>query len=76
MDHELRINARGLSAPGPRLMLNSALAGIDRPEYVRVVVSNQGAADDLREFLAEAGASVEIDAVGSEFHVLARFPRG
>jgi len=75
MDHELRINARGLSAPGPRLMVDSALAGLERPASIRVVVSSQGAADDLREFLTTGGARVEIDVVGSEFHVLAHFPR-
>jgi TusA-related sulfurtransferase len=75
MDREIRINARGLSAPGPRLMVESALGGTERPELIRVVVSSQAAADDLREFLSGDGASVEIDVVGSEFHVLARFAR-
>ena len=74
MDRELRINARGLSAPGPRLMVDAALAK-GRPEIMRVVVSSQAAADDVREFLGATGAEIEIDSVGSEFHVLARFPR-
>lgn len=75
MDRELRINARGLSVPGPRLMVDTALAK-GRPEILRVVVSSQAAADDIRDYLHGAGADVDVDAVGSEFHVLARFRRG
>jgi TusA-related sulfurtransferase len=75
MDRELRINARGLSAPGPRMMVDAALAKSERPDLVRVVVSTQAAADDVQAFLKDAGAAVDIDSVGNEFHVLARFPR-
>jgi acetylornithine deacetylase/succinyl-diaminopimelate desuccinylase-like protein len=42
---------------------------------MRVVVSNAPAADDVRRYLEERGAAVEVDHVGDEFHVLARFPR-
>ena len=72
MEEEVRINARGLSAPGPRLMAAAALEK-GRPHVLRVVVSNDAAAADVREFLATRGASVEVDHVGAEFHVLARF---
>lgn len=72
MENEVRINARGLSAPGPRLMAEAAIAR-GRPEMLRVVVSTSIAAADVREFLETLGAAVEIDHVGSEFHVLARF---
>lgn len=75
MEHEVRVNARGLSVPGPRLMATAALDK-ERPELMRVVVSNAPAAEDVRRFLEERGAVVEIDHVGDEFHVLARFPRG
>lgn len=74
MEHEVRVNARGLSVPGPRLMADAVLDK-ERPELLRVVVSNAPAADDVRRFLEERGAVVEIDNVGDEFHVLARFPR-
>jgi hypothetical protein len=37
-------------------------------------VSNDPAAQDVKRFLEERGAVVEIDGVGVEFHVLARFP--
>ena len=72
MEGELRINARGLSVPGPRLMVQSALEK-GRPDQLRVVVSNDESARDLSSYLAGCGASVEIDQVGAEFHVIARF---
>jgi TusA-related sulfurtransferase len=72
MDNDVRINARGLSAPGPRLMAEAQLAR-GRPELLRVVVTNQAAAEDVRAYLETTGATVEIDHVGTEFHVLARF---
>jgi hypothetical protein len=46
-----------------------------RPALLRVVVSSTAAADDVRDHLVGRGADVEIDIVGKEFHVLARFPR-
>ncbi len=51
-------------------------AALDKQEPVlmRVVVSNAPAAEDVRAFLEGRGAQVEIDGVGDEFHVLARFP--
>jgi TusA-related sulfurtransferase len=73
LENEVRINARGLSAPGPRLMASAALEK-GRPGLLRVVVSSNAAAEDVRTYLASRGASVEIDHVGAEFHVLARFP--
>jgi TusA-related sulfurtransferase len=73
LENELRINARGLSAPGPRLMVSAALEK-GRPEFLRVVVSSEPAAADLRDYLAALAASVEVDHVGAEYHVLARFP--
>jgi hypothetical protein len=45
------------------------------PALLRVVVSSAPAAEDVRRHLESRGAAVEIDAVGKEFHVLARFPR-
>jgi TusA-related sulfurtransferase len=72
MNDELRINARGLSVPGPRLMTATALEK-GRPAALRVVVSNEAAAGDLREYLAGLGARVEVDHVGAEYHVVARF---
>jgi len=74
MEDELRINARGLSVPGPRLMVESALEN-GRPSVLRVVVSNDEGARDVGGYLIGRGATVEIDHVGSEFHVVAQFRR-
>ena len=75
MEGELRITARGLSVPGPRLMVQSALEK-GRPSMLRVVVSNDEGARDVSGYLTGEGASVEIDQVGAEFHVIAQFARG
>jgi len=75
MEGELRINARGLTVPGPRLMVQSALEN-GHQAVVRVVVSNDEGARDVEGYLTDAGASVEIDQVGAEYHVIAQFARG
>jgi len=46
------------------------------PAVVRVVVSNDEGARDVEGYLTDAGASVEIDQVGAEYHVIAQFARG
>lgn len=68
-EQELKINARGLSAPGPRLMVETALA---KGEYgsIRVVVSNMEAARDLEEYFTQKRNTVKVDQVGEDFHVL------
>ena len=54
-------------------MVESALEG-GRPDLVRVVVSSREAAEDVGAYLTATGADVDIDTVGDEIHVLARFP--
>jgi TusA-related sulfurtransferase len=66
---ELKINARGLSGPGPRLMVETALARTPS-RFIRVVVSDSEAVDDLTAYFAERSASVKVDQVGADFHVL------
>ena len=66
---ELKINARGLSAPGPRLMVETALSR-NPSRFLRVVVSDSEAVDDLRVYFEERNAIVTIDQVGTDFHVL------
>ncbi len=55
-------------------MVDAALEK-EQPTMMRVVVSTMPAAADVRVYLEGRGAVVEIDTVGTEFHVLARFPR-
>jgi TusA-related sulfurtransferase len=75
MEQELKINAKGLSPPGPRLMVENALEK-GQCRLVRVVVSSRTAADDLRSFLRDAKATVKVDQIGEEYHVLAEFDSG
>ena len=62
--------ARGLSSPGPRMMVESLLAK-ERPRLIRVVVSSRDAADDLSKYFEQMGAEIRVDSVGEEFHILA-----
>jgi len=68
-ENELKVNARGLSAPGPRLMVETALEKTPA-RFLRVVVSDQAAVDDLQAYFGERGGNVKIDQVGEEFHVI------
>jgi TusA-related sulfurtransferase len=69
-ENEVKINARGLSSPGPRLMVETALKKTPA-ERLRVVVSSKTAAEDLETYLRGLKAKVEIDVIGEEFHILA-----
>ena len=73
-DKEIKINARGLSSPGPRLMVETALRK-EQFEMLRVVVSNRAAAADIESYLKTLKAKVDIDAIGEEFHILADFTK-
>jgi TusA-related sulfurtransferase len=68
MEHELKINARGLSGPGARMMVENALSK-GTYKSIRVVVNNSDAVDNLRDFFSEKNARVKVDQVGEEFHV-------
>jgi len=69
---EIRVNARKLSTPGPRLMTESAL-GDARPAMIRVIVSNDAAARDVAAYLQGIGAVVRTDILGDDIHVIAKF---
>jgi hypothetical protein len=68
-ERELKINARGLSAPGPRLMIKTAIEN-GHKRRMRVVVSTMEAAEDVVQYLGESGVIAKIDQVGEEFHVI------
>ena len=65
---EIRVNARGLSNPGPRMMVEEALDK-GEAESVRVVVSNVEALDDLRSYFTARGASCETDQIGDDYYL-------
>ncbi len=73
-DKEIKINARGLSSPGPRLMVETALQK-GQFEMLRVVVSDKAAAVDIENYLKTLKARVDIDIIGEEFHILADFTK-
>ena len=75
-DNQLRINARGLETPGPRMMVESALSGGVTYESLRVVVSSKDAVDDLIGYLKSLGASIETDYIGNDYHIFAEFGAG
>jgi TusA-related sulfurtransferase len=66
---ELKINARGLSNPGPRMMVKSAIDGQDC-KRVRVVVDSVESVTDLEAYFESIGVSIEIDEIGEEYHIL------
>ena len=69
-DDEIKINARGLSAPGPRLMVETALEK-QSGGILRVVVTTQSAMEDLTAYFADKRIKTKVDKVGDEYHVLA-----
>lgn len=71
-EYDTKINARGLSAPGPRLMVESVLAKNDY-KLLRVVVSNAEAVEDLRDMFAQKKLEIKVDQVGDEYHVIVEF---
>jgi TusA-related sulfurtransferase len=71
-EREFKINARGLSAPGPRLMVETAMSK-GKYRLMRIVVSEREAVEDLKRFLSDKKCEVKTDQVGEEFHVLVEF---
>jgi len=67
---EFKINAKGLSLRGPRMMVESELSK-EKCRWLRVIVSDLGAVDDLREYFTSMGAAdIEVDRVGEDYHVV------
>ena len=71
--NEITVNARGLKNPGPRMMVETTLAG-GRYKRMRVVVSSIDAMNDLLEYFSKLGASTETDQIGDDYHVFVDFP--
>lgn len=68
---EVKINAKGLSSPGPRMMVESAVAK-EKIEWIRVIVSAGPAVQELTQYFESLGASyIEVDELGDECHVIA-----
>jgi len=69
-ENELKINARGLSNPGPRMMVKTAIEE-QVCDKIRVVVTSIAAVGDLEDYFESIGATCEIDEIGDEYHILA-----
>jgi TusA-related sulfurtransferase len=74
-DHELKINARGLSNPGPRMMVETALSD-HTCSVLRVIVSNAEAVEDLRDYFEKKQARIDVDQIGDDFHIFVDFSSG
>ncbi len=66
---EWRINAKGLSPPGPRLMVKNALPELGG-RALRVVVSDTDSVKDLQAYFKKLGRTCVVDEIGDEFHML------
>ncbi len=74
-DNEHKVNAKGLSGSGPRLMVEGVLKSGD-VDFLRVVVSDVDAVEDLKQYFASINAAFEIDQIGDEYHFLVDFTAG
>ncbi len=68
-NNERRIIARGLSSPGPLLIVKKKLESMNEKK-IRVVVSSEEAALDLQRYFNERSAVTEIDVAGDDYHVI------
>jgi len=72
IDQEIKVNARKLSTPGPRMMAEIAIEH-GTPSVLRVIVSTEDAARDVSAYLQGRGADVRTDILGNDIHVIAHF---
>lgn len=68
-NNEEKIVAKGLSPPGPLLVVKKKLKTIEK-RRVRVIVSNREAAEEIVDFFKEHNVDTEIDRAGDDFHVI------
>ena len=68
-NNEKLIVARKLNSPGPLLLVKKELESTGAKK-IRVVVSSEKAAADLREYFTARSAGAEIDVAGDDYHVI------
>jgi TusA-related sulfurtransferase len=66
---EKRIIARGLNPPGPLLLVKKSLEEL-KGSRIRIIISNDEAADELMDFFSGMDAEVEIDNAGDDIHIV------
>ena len=69
INNEERVIAKGLNPPGPLLIVKKKVRSMQGGN-LRVIVSNQEAADELIKYFRERSAEAEIDRAGDDFHVV------
>ena len=69
INNEERVIAKGLNPPGPLLIVKRKLESI-QGNNLRIIVSNQEAADELVAYFHQRSASAEIDRAGDDYHVV------
>ena len=69
INNEERVRAKGLNPPGPLLIVKKKVRSMQGGN-LRVIVSNQEAADELIKYFRERSAEAEIDRAGDDFHVV------
>ncbi len=69
INNEVRVIAKGLNPPGPLLIVKKKLRSLQGGN-LRVIVSNQEAADELVAYFRERSAEAEIDMAGDDYHVV------
>lgn len=69
MSQERELDCRGLSCPQPVLETKKALEGMG-PGDLRVIVDNEAACTNVRNFAQAQGCTVEVHPSGGEFHLL------
>ena len=68
---EEKIMAKGLSPPGPLLIVKKKLQEGIRAQHVRVIVSNPESVDELVSYFEKRGAETMTDRAGEDYHVIA-----
>ncbi len=69
INNEERVLAKGLNPPGPLLIVKKKMRSMHGGN-LRVIVSNQEAADELIKYFRERSAEAEIDRAGDDYHVV------
>jgi TusA-related sulfurtransferase len=69
INNEERVLAKGLNSPGPLLIVKKKMRS-RHGGNLRVIVSNQEAADELIKYFRDRSAEAEIDRAGDDYHVV------
>lgn len=73
MSQERELDCRGLSCPQPVLETKKALEGVGAGD-LRVIVDNEAACTNVRNFAQAQGCKVEVEERGGEFQLLIHRP--